>query len=243
MARNMNSEKWTFMNYGYANENDQNNITLAEQEEINRYSIQLYHSLLQKVDFQSKSILEVGSGRGGGSHFIASHFQSMQVTGMDLAEEAVIFCNKNFKRDNLKYVEGNSEKMPVKNGTFDLVINVESSHAYGSVDNFLAEVKRVLKPNGYLLLTDFRDQKGFKLLTSQLDSCGLKLIDETDITNNVIKAIEQEDTIKRQRIQQFVPGWIKNIFVQFAGVSGSKIHTFLKNRDYVYYQYVYQKIN
>ena len=38
----------------------------------------------------------------------------------------------------------------------DVVLNVESSHCYGSMPRFLAEVRRVLEPRGYFLHADFR---------------------------------------------------------------------------------------
>ena len=72
MAKRFPTQSWTFMNYGYSYLQDEKQVDLKEEDEINRYSIQLYHSLLEKVDHESKEILEVGSGRGGGSNYIAT---------------------------------------------------------------------------------------------------------------------------------------------------------------------------
>ena len=240
MARSFPTEKWTFMNYGYDYPGEP--IKLDEKDEINRYSIQLYLSLIERVDFETRNILEVGSGRGGGSNYIAGKLTTGQITGMDLAEASVSFCQKNYQKENLQYVAGNSEKMPFGDSSFDIVINVESSHAYGSVDNFLGEVNRVLCSSGYFLLADFRDKEGITLLREQLAQSGLKLINEIDITENVIGAIEKEDAIKRDRIRQHIPAWINGLFGEFAGVTGSKVHTNLVNGALVYYQFVLQKI-
>ena len=46
--------------------------------------------------------------------------------------------------------------LPFPDASFDVVINVESSHCYGHVDRFFAEVARVLRPGGWFLYTDFR---------------------------------------------------------------------------------------
>ena len=228
------------MNYGYAYTEDTDSVILEETNEINRYSIQLYHNLLEKVDYQSKDILEVGSGRGGGSNYISGLLSSGKITGMDLAEDAVEFCERNYHNANLNYVVGNSEDMPFEDESFDIVMNVESSHAYGSVSQFLSEVKRVLRPSGHLLLTDFRDPDGSKLLEQQLSECGMSLISERNITENVLKAIKEEDAIKRSRIQEHIPSRMSKLFSEFAGVTGSKVHEGLLSGSLVYYQFVLQ---
>lgn len=242
LARNFPTDEWTFMNYGYAYHDKNDSVQLHDNQEINRYSIQLYHSTIHQVDHNNKDVLEVGSGRGGGANYLASGLYTSSVTGMDLAKEAVQLCNENFNHQNLKYVEGNSENMPFDKESFDIVVNVESSHAYGSVEKFFSEVKRVLKETGYFLLTDFRDQAGLVALRAQLENCGLKLISETEITQNVIRAIEEEDKLKKERIRKHIPDRIHGMFEQFAGVIGSKVHQGLVNKDMVYYQFVLQKV-
>jgi ubiquinone/menaquinone biosynthesis C-methylase UbiE len=45
-------------------------------------------------------------------------------------------------------VHGDAENLPFPQVSFDAVINVESAHCYGSIERFLAEVHRVLRPGG-----------------------------------------------------------------------------------------------
>lgn len=52
------------MNFGY-HDPDQP-FDLPEEDEKNRFSVQLYHQLVSRVDLSGKSICEIGSGRGGG---------------------------------------------------------------------------------------------------------------------------------------------------------------------------------
>src|SRR5690606_12201647 len=114
-------------------------------------------------------------------------------------------------------------------------------HAYGSVDKFLSEVKRVLKAGGYLLLVDFRDEKNMNLLRRQLQHSGLELLQEEDIAPNVVKAMEAEDDVKRERIKTLFPPKWQKIFGEFAGVVGSRIHQNLKTGARQYYRFVLQK--
>lgn len=241
LAKKFPTGTWSFMNYGYAPDSQEANLQLTEQEEVHRYAIQHYHYLAVKTLIHGKDVLEVGSGRGGGSHYIATNLHPKSMTGMDLASNAVELCNKNFISHNLKYITGNAENIPLESNSRDVVINVESCHAYGSVDSFLAEVKRVLRPGGFLLLTDIRGNEGKDLLVSKLHKSGMEIIEEEDITLNVVTAIETEDKIKWTRIRQSVPGWLHKYFSEFAGSVGSQTHIQLKNRDLVYFRFVLRK--
>jgi ubiquinone/menaquinone biosynthesis C-methylase UbiE len=125
--------------------------------------------------------------------------------------------------------------------SIDVVLNVESCHAYGSVDKFLSEVKRVLKPGGYLLLVDFRDVKNMDLLRSQLQNSGMEFLEEEDIAPNVVRAMEAEDEVKKERIKKLFPPKWQALFGEFAGVVGSRIHMNLKTGARRYHRFVLRK--
>jgi len=118
---------------------------------------------------------------------------------------------------------------------------VESCHAYGSVARFLGEVKRVLKPGGHLMLVDFRSENKMHVLQHQLRDTGMQMLQEEDISNNVIRSIEEEDDSKRARIRSLVPRQWQTLFCEFAGVAGSSFHQTLKDGSRHYYRFVMQK--
>ncbi|MBK8965139.1 MAG: methyltransferase domain-containing protein [Lewinellaceae bacterium] len=241
LARVLPLSEWQFMNYGYAPMPEEAPLELETADELQRYPLQLYHYLASRAAVAGKEVLEVGSGRGGGAHYIAKYLQPNRMVGMDLAKNAVQFARKNFKRANLEYQQGNAEALPFPDASFDVVINVESSHAYGSVPNFLREVRRVLRPGGIFLITDMRGEPGLQLLNEQLKHSGLKLLEETDITRNVVLAIETEEPVKKERIRRLVPKWLVPAFEEFAGVKNSAIHRDLNSRDLIYYRWKFVK--
>ena len=57
------------MNYGYASQNM--TLELEKEDELERYPIQLYHYVASHSNVENKTVLEVGSGRGGGASYIA----------------------------------------------------------------------------------------------------------------------------------------------------------------------------
>jgi SAM-dependent methyltransferase len=52
---------------------------------------------------------------------------------------------QSYKIPGLKFVPGDAEFLPFANNRFDVVINVESSHCYRSMQSFIRQAFRVLK--------------------------------------------------------------------------------------------------
>ena len=234
-------EDWQFMNYGYVPSASETALTLLREDEVNRYSLQLYHYLASLLELSGTEMLEVGSGRGGGANYIKKYLKPKKITGLDIAYSAVKLANEKHSMEGLQFVQGNAENLPFDRESFDVVINVESCHAYGSVPAFLKEVKRVLRPGGYFLCTDMRSPNGMQTLKNNLLATGMRLHLQEDITENVINAIELEETAKQKRISDNIPKWFAKAFKEFAGVKGSKIHKDLKNCSLVYHRFVLQK--
>ncbi len=237
LAKHIPAEDWHFMNYGYAPNNNEAPFQLSETP-VQKYPLHMYHYLACKTSLEGKQVLEVGSGRGGGARHLAGYFKPAYYTGLDLAQHAVELANKLHKLPNLRFIQGSAEDIPLADKSQDVVINVESCHAYGSVEKFLSEVKRVLKPNGHFLMVDFRYAVDFETLRSQLKNSGLEVVEEENITANVIEAIEAEDEAKKDRIKRLIPAKWQKLFAEFAGVVGSKFYKNLKDQTRYYYRFV-----
>ena len=123
----------------------------------------------------------------------------------------------------------------------DIVINVESSHCYGSVDLFLSEVKRVLKPGGHFLFCDLRPAEKLDLLNNQFNVSGLDLLKKKDITGNVILALEKMSDFRKNTIREKVPRIIQNVFESYAGVKGSRTYESFADGSLAYLSAVFQK--
>lgn len=240
LAKHIPADDWQFMNYGYSPRADEP-ACRPEPAPLQLYPLLMYHYLGSKAALSNKIVLEVGSGRGGGAAYLASHFKPAQYTGMDLAQHAVELANKIHTVPNLTFIQGSAESIPLPDNSVDVVINVESCHAYGSVKKFLSEVKRVLKPAGHFLMVDFRYAQDMAELNQLLAESGLSLREEENITDRVVQAIEAEDEAKQKRIRDLVPPKWQKLFAEFAGVAGSKFHRNLTDGTRFYYRYVMQK--
>ena len=68
------------------------------------------------------------------------------------------------KNIDTKLSIANVEKLPFQDKTFDTVINTMAFTGYPNGDKAMAELKRVLKKGGKLLLVDFYEIHGYKMI-------------------------------------------------------------------------------
>ena len=227
------------MNYGYYNE--ELDIALDKDDELERYPIQLYHHLCIQVELKDKVIVEVGSGRGGGANFIARYHKPKLITGVDLSPNAVSLCNKSYNLDNLNFLVGDSAKLPFEDNSVDVIFNVESSHCYPSIPDFISEVCRVLKPGGYFLYCDLVIDSDLDDHLNKLKNNILSDLNYIDITENIIKASELMTDDRNNIINKVNSSFLRKVLKSFASVKGSKIYKSFVNRHYRYISLVTQK--
>jgi ubiquinone/menaquinone biosynthesis C-methylase UbiE len=228
-----------FMNYGY--ENPSQKIKLDVEDESNRYSIQLYHRLAGAVDLKDKNIVEVGCGRGGGLSYVTKTFSPSGALGIDLEERAIKFAGKYHTENGLSFKQGDAHFLPIEGNTYDALLNVESSHRYLDMDQFLSEVYRVLKPGGYFLYTDFRFPEEMDPLRKSMNSLDMKLVEEQIINKNVLAALDNDSRRRTDLVKKLIPRFLQKTAINFAGVPGSPTYKQIESGELVYYVFIYQK--
>jgi ubiquinone/menaquinone biosynthesis C-methylase UbiE len=239
MGHFIKQEDWKFMNYGYSDLTTiENPAKLDQLDEENRLSYQLYNQLTTDIVLHNKQILEVGSGRGGGASMIKKYHMPEMLVGLDFSGAAVKFCKKNHTSKGLVFVEGDAENMPFGSESFDVVINVESSHCYYSMFRFLNQVIKVLRSDGYFLFTDFRKSGEVEELERQIAASGMKVLIKRDITPNVLKALDEDNDRRIMTISQKVPKFFIKQFHEFAGVKDSIIYKQFEQRELLYLSYI-----
>jgi 2-polyprenyl-3-methyl-5-hydroxy-6-metoxy-1,4-benzoquinol methylase len=112
-----------------------------------------------------KRVLDVACGEGYGSHVLAQ--QAASVDGVDISAAAVAHARGSYgAQTNLKFHEASCVKLPFHDASFDIVVSFETIEHIHEQREFLAEVERVLKPDGYLLVSSpnkaqYSDAMGF----------------------------------------------------------------------------------
>ena len=232
----------TFMNYGYSGlDSSPHEISLNDGEQANRYCIQLYHHVAAAIDLSGKDVVEVGSGRGGGASYVARYLRPRSMKGIDFSKKAIEFCRKYYSVDGLSFAQGDAENLPLADNSVDVIINLESSHCYGSMTKFLGEVYRVLRPGGHFLFSDHRDHDKLNLLRAQLKDSGLSLVKETDITRNVVAALDLDNERKQKMIAHKCPRVLRREAEEFAALKGTRTYEAFRSEYSRYLSFVLQK--
>jgi ubiquinone/menaquinone biosynthesis C-methylase UbiE len=232
-----------FMNYGWADlDPEAKEMPLGDNDEPNRYCIQLYHHMAGSVDLSGRDVLEVGCGRGGGASYIKRRLNPRSVVGVDITARAISFCNRHYDVPGLSFVRGGAESLQFDDNSFDVIVNIESSHCYASMERFLEGVHRVLRPDGRLLLADLRPKEKVDTLRQQLEKSGLTLLREERITPHIVRALDLDNERKRKLIKQNVPRPLQSLFSEFAGMKGTHAsYDKLKSGDIEYLSFALRK--
>ncbi len=98
-------------------------------------------------------VLDVGCGTGLFAARIRESLPGAKVWGVDLVAGMLTKGAERWKRlaGNVTPVQGDSERLPFSNGSFDVVTCANSFHHYPHQDRAIAEMRRVLRPGGSLI--------------------------------------------------------------------------------------------
>ena len=217
---------WKCMNYGYY-------PPLVNG--VEKYQLSLYENLIKNISITNKKIIEISSGRGGGLSHIVKKYKPLQATGLDYSKTNIDFCKKTYKSSNIKFITGNSMDIKLNNNSFDIVLNVEASHAYDDKYKFFKEVSRILKPSGIFCYADFVNNVDFAKIIHVLSSL-FSIISIENITPNVLKSLEYDSDRKIKLVNSFdINAIYKYIAKQLYGVKDSYIYNKFKNQHKIYY--------
>lgn len=233
-----NLGKNIFLNYGY---HDDTPLSLNHQDEPNRFFIQLYHHVVQNIDLQDKDIVEVGCGQGAGGVFLLQHRNPRSYIGIDLSKKAVELCQRHNTFTNAKWMQGRADNLPLPDKSVDIVINIESSHCYPSMEQFISEVQRILRPNGYLAFADLRHYLQVDVLDQCFSTSGLQVLHRADITPQVLESLTRLSDRRKAHINATYPVIWRQAARDMCAVKGSVIYNGFINGQQKYLCYLLQK--
>lgn len=124
--------------------------TLTYGEHLSRYM-----SVMNIV--KDKIVLDVACGTGYGSQMIAHQAQS--VLGVDRSPEAVEYARAHYPEKNLTYAVDNAMQLSLEDNSFDVVISLETIEHLVEPEEFIKEVKRVLRPGGIFVVSTPNDDE------------------------------------------------------------------------------------
>jgi phthiocerol/phenolphthiocerol synthesis type-I polyketide synthase E len=221
-----------FLNYGYvADGRSDRAVHQLPSKALNRNSIQLVLEVIGDCELEGRRVLDVGCGRGGTIAVLQRYFSPGETVGLDLSPAAIEFCRRTHTCPQVSFLCGDAERLPFPAGSFDALINIESSHSYPDIEAFYAEVARVLKPGGVFLYSDTMPASGAASRLERLTGHGFRVELARDITSNVVRSCDELAGI---HAQAFDAGNTPEVLGDFLAIPGSKNYDNLRSGRVVY---------
>lgn len=120
-------------------------------DEIAFEHLHRYHSASELV--RGKSVLDIACGEGYGTALLAQY--AGKAIGVDIDPACIEYAREKYKGNNIEFVEGRADAIPLKSGSMDIVVSYETIEHLEEKDQhaFLKEIRRVLKKDGKLIIS------------------------------------------------------------------------------------------
>ncbi len=164
---------------------------------------------------QSGLILDAGTGTARIPILICQQCPQWQIIGIDLAQNMLLIGSKNVEQAGLQKQIAleivDSKHLPYQDGYFEMVISNSLVHHLPEPLPFFLEIKRVLKPNGAILIRDLIRPANAAITNAMVDSIG-KNYDE------------HQKTLLRDSLHAAFTLDEVNEIVQKAGLDGLQVY-------------------
>lgn len=132
-----------FFNVGYWLPDTQSQTEACEQ---------LMEMLLGFLPARQGTMLDVACGLGGTTRHLLKHYPASNLTGINISEAQLRQCRLN--APGCAFYQMDATRLEFGAASFDSVICVEAAFHFDTRAQFLHEAYRVLKPGGWLVLSD-----------------------------------------------------------------------------------------
>lgn len=96
-------------------------------------------------------VLDAACGEGYGSHLLAN--KASEVTGIDVASEAIAHAKSRYVAQNLQFVSADCCATRFAPNSFDCIVSFETLEHLENQRALLTEFRRLLKPSGFLIIS------------------------------------------------------------------------------------------
>ncbi|TGY90310.1 glycosyltransferase [Marinicauda algicola] len=145
---------------------------------------------------RERHVLDIASGSGYGSFLLGQTAAS--VLGVDVDHAAIRDAQRVFASDTVSFRRGSAEAIPAGDNSFDCVVSFETIEHIEAHDQFLTEIRRVLKPGGLLIMSS-PDKVIYNAAQPEPNPYHLKELTEHEFRSLLARYFENV-SIARQRV-------------------------------------------
>jgi ubiquinone/menaquinone biosynthesis C-methylase UbiE len=137
---------------------DLNNVSIGPDAYV-RAQEALSNRVIEGSQVKDKmKVLDAGCGFGGTISVMNDEFSNVHLTGLNIDSRQLDRARSLVKArssNSVEFIEGDACHLPFQDGEYDAVTAVECIFHFSSRLRFLKEAHRVLKPGGWLSISDF----------------------------------------------------------------------------------------
>ena len=118
---------------------------------------EIHYEHLHRYNFaknfvKNKVVLDLGCGEGYGCLILSEN--ATKVIGIDISQPSIQHAKKKYLTKNLEFLEGSIYKIPIEQEhSFDVITCFETIEHVEEQELVFDEIKRMLKPNGLLIIS------------------------------------------------------------------------------------------
>jgi ubiquinone/menaquinone biosynthesis C-methylase UbiE len=114
------------------------------------------HCISKVGDLGDKNVLEVGCGNGTQSIYIHENYNPAKTVGIDINNHNIELANSiNGSHSNLDFIVDDAQQLEnIPENSVDILLCIESAFHYPNKDQFMKQMRRVLKPGGKFIIAD-----------------------------------------------------------------------------------------
>ncbi|OZH54533.1 methyltransferase type 11 [Hydrocoleum sp. CS-953] len=102
------------------------------------------------------SILDVACGTGEFERLLLNKNPTQKIIGVDISEKMLDLARKKYQAySNVEFQKASVHSLPFESHSFDVVVCANSFHFFDKPQVALREMKRVLKPDGKVIILDW----------------------------------------------------------------------------------------
>lgn len=108
-----------------------------------------------------QTILDIGAGTGFYSIQLVKYFKNCKVIACDIAQVMLDWINENVVNDfpDISTLLMSENQIPVEDNVADMTIMLNLHHELDDPEKMLTECKRILKPGGKILISDWKKEE------------------------------------------------------------------------------------
>jgi ubiquinone/menaquinone biosynthesis C-methylase UbiE len=162
---------------------------------------------MHRLDINShERILDLGCGTGTLIQRLLQLAPEIKIVGIDPSAEMLNVARQKLPK-SVKLRVGSADSIPFPNESFDLIISTNAFHYFRNPSQAIQEAKRVLKPNGHLVITDWCDD----YLTCRICDVFLRLFNRAHFRTYGVSECQrmlQDEGLTKVSIEKYKIDWL-----------------------------------